>query len=384
MKVLFSSTAGTGHIHPLMPLAIALQEQGCDVRWALAAGSSSLVERRGIPTIPAGMSVPERMTAFASQFGSGLASIPPHERRAYAFRGHFAHLCAPRMLEDLREPFHEFSPDLVIREPAELASPALAESIGIPHATVAFSGAFPSDALESASRLLGPLWASVGAEVAPDLSLATHAYFHPFPPSMNQRPPGATVHDLRPSTEDGSTSSERPGWIAQLGTARPFVYVTFGTEMGPAAPWTDIIEGLSQLDAVDAVITVGAAVDTAQFDQLPPSIRMERYVPQSWLLPRASLVVSHAGAGTLLASAAAGVPQLLIPLGADQFENASAYVSSGAGLSAYDTTSNSLAPLMSELLHDGRYRLAAQKLAEEIASMPSAEIAAEIVRSLVA
>ena len=48
------------------------------------------------------------------------------------------------------------------------------------------------------------------------------------------------------------------------------------------------------------------------------------YIPHTLLLPRCSLVVSHGGAGIMFGTLAHGLPQLILPQGADQFMNAAA------------------------------------------------------------
>lgn len=55
---------------------------------------------------------------------------------------------------------------------------------------------------------------------------------------------------------------------------------------------------------------------------LPPSIRHEPYAPFSTLLPRCAALVHHAGIGTTAQALRAGIPQLLMPMAHDQFDNA--------------------------------------------------------------
>ncbi len=55
---------------------------------------------------------------------------------------------------------------------------------------------------------------------------------------------------------------------------------------------------------------------------LPPSAHHEPFVPLSHVLPRCAALVSHAGIGTLAQGLAAGVPQLTMPMGFDQPDNA--------------------------------------------------------------
>lgn len=51
---------------------------------------------------------------------------------------------------------------------------------------------------------------------------------------------------------------------------------------------------------------------------LPPTVRVERDVPHSWLLQRSSAIVHHGGAGTTGAGVRSGKPSLVVPLGFDQ------------------------------------------------------------------
>jgi rhamnosyltransferase subunit B len=64
---------------------------------------------------------------------------------------------------------------------------------------------------------------------------------------------------------------------------------------------------------------------------LPSSIRHFGYIPFSQLLPRAAALVHHGGIGTTAQALAAGVPQLVMPLAHDQFDNAARVRRLGAG-----------------------------------------------------
>jgi rhamnosyltransferase subunit B len=56
--------------------------------------------------------------------------------------------------------------------------------------------------------------------------------------------------------------------------------------------------------------------------RLPEGVRHVEYAPFSRLLPRAAALVHHGGIGTAAQGMAAGVPQLVMPLGHDQYDNA--------------------------------------------------------------
>jgi rhamnosyltransferase subunit B len=54
---------------------------------------------------------------------------------------------------------------------------------------------------------------------------------------------------------------------------------------------------------------------------LPRDIRVFGYLPFSQVLPRAALLVYHGGVGTLAQGIKAGIPQLVVPHGYDQFDS---------------------------------------------------------------
>lgn len=56
--------------------------------------------------------------------------------------------------------------------------------------------------------------------------------------------------------------------------------------------------------------------------ELPTSIQHARYIPFSHVLPRAEALIHHGGIGTTAQALAAGIPQLIMPLGFDQMDNA--------------------------------------------------------------
>lgn len=82
-------------------------------------------------------------------------------------------------------------------------------------------------------------------------------------------------------------------------------------------------------------MTVGPDGDPDAFGSLPDHIIVTRYVPQTVLLPRCALVVSHAGSGTFLATLDHGLPQLCPPQAADQFGNPASAQPPGPAYACY-------------------------------------------------
>lgn len=68
---------------------------------------------------------------------------------------------------------------------------------------------------------------------------------------------------------------------------------------------------------------------------LPDSICWQEYVPLKALLPHVAALVHHGGIGTTAEALRAGVPQLVVPLAHDQFDNAARVMALGAGASLH-------------------------------------------------
>jgi UDP:flavonoid glycosyltransferase YjiC (YdhE family) len=122
-------------------------------------------------------------------------------------------------------------------------------------------------------------------------------------------------------------------------------------------------------------VTVSRLHDPAALGALPSTVHVEQWLPLAPLLARCDAVVCHAGTGTTLASLAAGLPLVLIPQGADQFDNARACQRAGAAqvLLGDQVTPEAVREAIDAVLADAsRARAAARGLAAEIASMPSA------------
>ena len=52
MRILFTSTAGLGHVHPLLPFVRAAQNRGDEVRLAIPTGAQPAAAGFGVPLVP--------------------------------------------------------------------------------------------------------------------------------------------------------------------------------------------------------------------------------------------------------------------------------------------------------------------------------------------
>jgi UDP:flavonoid glycosyltransferase YjiC (YdhE family) len=372
MRILVTSTPGMGHLNPLLPLMSALQNAGHDVLAVTAAESCDLIERFGFAVRKGGMSSDARRATFEPRMAEAMA-LPPRQRRGLYFASMFADAAAPVMRIDLQPVFEEFRPDIVIHERGELASGPMAVARGIPHVTVAFSGMLPKSSERLVIDTLAPLWAAEGVPVPTMDDINGDLYLHPFPPSFGQAPSSGDVRPMRAEAFQRAVDASPP-WLASLGDSRPLVYLSSGTEpIAAMAPWAAAVEALGAAD-VDVLATIGKHLDPSALGDLPPNIRVERFVPQEFVLDRAAIVMSHAGAGTVLGAAARGLPQAHFPLRADQWENADAAAGAGVAITLEldQRSAGDIGNALARLQHDGQFKNAASRVAAEIAAMPSA------------
>ena len=90
-------------------------------------------------------------------------------------------------------------------------------------------------------------------------------------------------------------------------------------------------------------------------------------------MSRVDLIVHHGGTGTVLGALAAGIPQLILPQGADQFFNAQFLTEAGAAraLLNEDQQPGAIRGAVVALLSEGAERAVAQQIQAEIAALPA-------------
>lgn len=124
------------------------------------------------------------------------------------------------------------------------------------------------------------------------------------------------------------------------------------------------------------LLTVGRELDPAALGPLPPHVRVERWIAQERVLPRAAAVVCHGGSGTLFGALAAGLPVVALPLFADQPVNARLLAAAGAGLVVPPPAEPAaLAAAVGAVLGKPSYARAARAIAAAMAAAPSVDTA---------
>jgi UDP:flavonoid glycosyltransferase YjiC (YdhE family) len=379
MRVLFTSSPLAGHINPLWRYAEGLRGAGHDVRFATTEETRAGVERRGFELMRIADPTPEERARGWALLDACTAEEAPE----IAFREIFGGINARAALPGLRGAIETWKPDMVVRESTEIAGMIAAEEAGLPSAMVSIlaNGAMQRHAgcfLETADLLRD--YAGFSGR-----SGQAETVFSDFPSSLDD---GGLILGAEPIRVAPSAPAKAPltgdeSWLSQGG--EPFVYVTFGTVSGRSdkakAAYVLALEVMADLP-VRGLLTTGPIMDPALLGTIPANVVVETFVPQTTVFSRADTVVHHGGSGTFLGAMAAGLPQVVVPLFADQPHNASAIHATGAGLAVFDREADVLRAAILRSLEEQEMRLKAEELASEMAGMTPMSHAVEVMEGL--
>jgi MGT family glycosyltransferase len=135
-----------------------------------------------------------------------------------------------------------------------------------------------------------------------------------------------------------------------------------------------ILVGLRD-EPITLIVTIGRDQDPASFGPQPANVHIERYVPQSLLFPICDLVVTHGGSGTVLTALDHGLPMVILPISADQPDNAQRCEQLGVAkvIASNERTPDAVRSAVREVLGDPRYRKHADRLRQEMERQPGPE-----------
>jgi UDP:flavonoid glycosyltransferase YjiC (YdhE family) len=369
VRVLFSSTRGAGHFNPLVPFARAFARAGHEV---VVAGPPVLVDSaRG-----AGFEFRQFDPPPEDELGevwAGVPDLPPEEANRVVVSEIFGRLNSTAALPGLRAAMEEWRPDVVLRDPNEYGSALAAELHGIPHARVAISLVSVEElGIGIAAGAVDAIGRDAGLPPDPGGDrLRRSPYLSTFPPSLDDadEPDTHRFHD--PAWDE--PAGELPDWWPGR-EGHPLVYVTFGSVAGQF-PQALPAYGMAMRAVADlpvrVLLTVGKDLDLDALPPAPENVRVERWVAQQDVFAHAAAAVVHGGSGSTLGAIAAGLPLVVVPLFADQPQNAARVEEVGAGIAVVPDRADPEASV--QPLHDA----VAAVLAEQSYGERAAALAAE-------
>jgi UDP:flavonoid glycosyltransferase YjiC (YdhE family) len=367
------SLGGAGHFNPLVPFLLAARRRGDEVLMVGPPALREMVESAGFPFWAGGEPSEAEVAAIRERLPVASAA----EASVLGNRELFGRLATAAMLTGMEDAWGDWVPDLVLREPAEYASAVLAARTRTPIAQVAISLAeAEAGSIAAAAPALEEHHQGVVSE------LRAQPYLTRFPASIDPSPFAETVRFHEPPELPVSL----PDWWG--GSDAPLIYMSFGTVLGhmsiAAETYRMALEAVERTNA-RVLLTVGRRFDSSTLGPVPANVHVEAWIDQARVLDHAELVVCHGGSGTTLAALAAGVPLVMVPLFADQFENAGRIAATRAGRvvetqirtggarSINSATPPQITKSIKGVLGDLTYRDRARAIAAEMAATPTVE-----------
>lgn len=382
MRILFTFAGGSGHFEPLRPIARAAAAAGHTIAFAAQPALVPVVKAAGFATF----------STAGSTFSSEPQRLPllpvDLEREQRALREGFARRLARQRADALLATCEEWRPDLLVCDETDFGAMVAAERLGLPYASVLVIAAGSFVRKEVVGEALAELRAAHGLPPDPELTmLSRYQVLSPFPPSYRDPafPLPATAYSIRPLTPTPAPAQPALPRPLALPDA-PTIYFTLGTVFNVESGdlFERVLAGLATLP-INAIVTVGRELDPAIFEPQPPNIQILRYIPLETTLPHCAAVISHGGSGSVIGALAHGLPMVLLPMGADQPQNAGRCAELGVAqvLDVVVATPDDVREALMRVLDDPSYRQRAERLRDEISSLPPPEQAVPLLERLV-
>jgi zeaxanthin glucosyltransferase len=263
---------------------------------------------------------------------------------------------------------------------------------GWPHETSPEAQARNVQGLELLNELLGNLipiaqsyaeriglevdWADPAATVSKLAAITQTPKEFDFPISD----PAPQFHYAGPLRDDEGREPVPFPW--EKLTGKPLIYASLGTLVnGLDKVYRAILEAVSAFPERQVVLSVGKNLDPSKLEPFPPNTIVVRSAPQTELLKRAELCITHAGLNTTLESLAEGVPMVAIPIGYEQPGVASriAYHGVGEFVEVGNLTTRRLVELIAKVRLNPSYRDKARWFQQIIKETRGLDVAADIV-----
>lgn len=357
MRILFSAVPSAGHLLPMLPLAEAARQNGHDVAVITNAEMASLVGP--VPLLSAGPTLAE-LTVESTRRCGGVGPDQPGPAAVEFFVGTRIDLTFDQALEQARG----FGPDLIVAEAIDHVGPMVAAALDVPWAMHALSQVLPPPLLQAFDEAAAACYAARGLTATARL-----AYIDPLPDLMHA--PDVHLPGDRICVQPRAYDQPDVEWAPPVFPGRedrPRVLVTLGTTIGdPEMPRQ--LAALTETADVNVIVTFGAGSDVSTVDVDRSRVHPVGFVPLARLLPHVDLVVSVAGTGTVLATLAAGLPMVLMPVHADQPWNAERLVK--AGLAVAISEPGDAGTAVRTVLETPGYATEAQAAAKTVRAMPT-------------
>ncbi len=417
-RIGFLAHYDTGHVNPSTVLGRALQAAGHQILFFNIPDTEEKITHSDLQFVALGeQEYPlGTLAAQTRRRGElfGLEVMKDYFERVASW--------ASITLQQLPGLLHRHPVDLLVIDQVNYAGPTVAEHLGIPFVSLANALLLnredtvpppvlpmPYDASEAGVARNREGWAMVDAAHEPLLALVNRqraawglaAYSNVLEDPLGQaaaqisqqvpalefpRPQApASLHLIGPLRDSHASNTTPFDW--EWFDGRPIVYASCGTlQNGLKHVFKAMIAACAPLDAQTVIALGKGALTPADFGEVPANIKLVAYAPQTEILARATLCITHAGLNTTSDCLAAGVPMVAIPIATEQPGIAMriAYLGAGTVILLDQLSPETLSAAIHTVLHEPSYRAAAQLAAASIQPLRPAKEAVRLIEQVLA
>jgi len=184
---------------------------------------------------------------------------------------------------------------------------------------------------------------------------------------------------------------EEPFEWDQLSPELPLIYCSLGSqfdikhEAGRRFIKT-VIDAVAGRPEWQLLVSLGSRMEPEEFMPVPSHVFLSRWTPQLQVLSRASVMITHAGAGATKECIMNGVPMLAVPMMRDQFDCAERIVHHGLGLRADIERINAVevSSMLEQLLADESCYARVNAMREEFRRVDAMNAGVDVIEKIVA
>ena len=172
-----------------------------------------------------------------------------------------------------------------------------------------------------------------------------------------------------------------PAWLEQPG--EPWVLISLSTLAQHDLPIARFALPVLAERPVRVLVTIGP-YDPGDLGPLAPNARVEGFVPHSAVLPRSTLLIGHAGHGSVMKAMWHGVPMVLVPWARDQPGVAARAAELGVAqiVRRESLSETTMSAAVGRVLDDERFSAAAGVASSRLRQQDPLVMACELVESL--
>jgi MGT family glycosyltransferase len=385
-----------GHINPFAALGREMQRRGHRVTWIHMEDLDSHIRAEGLDFYPVGQrdhprgSLPESLAQLGRL--QGLATL--------RFTVNLIRQTTEMLCRDLPNAIRAARIDALLVDQAEPAGGSVADYLGIPFVTVCNALALNRDPYVPPPftpwKFRRTSWArirnSAGYAISdgilspvlnvlnryrkawrlrvlktPEDACSKLAQISQQPPALDfpRQSLPANFHYVGPLRDTSPRQFDFP-WEKLDG--RPLIYASLGTlQNGKVRIFRCFAEACAGIP-VQLVIAHGGGLDSATVNGFPGNPLVVNYAPQTAVIERCALTLTHAGLNTVLDSMTYGVPVIAVPITYEQPAIAARleFATAGEVIPLRNLTSAVLKARINHILNSGACRKGAAQVAASI------------------